>query len=102
MNKLKPKAKWKEVRHPVRGAWYFWGDVKVHAAKEDGLWHMSISLPYRYPTWDEIHAAWYGLRPDAENISGAIILPADYVNIHPNCFHVHQLEDNEIPKGVIL
>jgi len=104
MIKLKPKANWKKFNHPMGGDWYAWGDCSVHIAKEQGLWHISISVPYRYPTWDEIYTAWYDLVPDAADIQGAIILPrkSEYVNIHPNCFHVHQLEDAEVPGGVIL
>jgi hypothetical protein len=104
MISIKPKAKWKKFNHPMGGDWYVWGDVTVHVAKEGGLWHLSISVPYRYPTWDEIYTAWYDLCPDAADITGAIMLPrkTEYVNIHPNCFHVHQLEDSEIPAGIIL
>jgi len=86
------------------GDWYKWGDVTVCVAKEKGLWHISVSLPYRYPSWDEIYTAWYDLVPDAAQITGAILLPRklEYVNIHPNCFHVHQLQDAEVPAGIIL
>ncbi len=102
----KPKAKWIKFIHPLGGGdWYHWGDLSVCVAKEEGFWHISISLPYRYPTWDEILAAWYDLVPGAcEDFEGAIILPrkSEYVNIHPNCFHVHQLNDSEIPSSIIL
>lgn len=98
---LKPKAKWRKFNHPMGGDWYRWGDCTAHVAKEMGMWHMSISVPYRYPSWDEIYQAWYDLVPDAQEIAGAIILPrkAEYVNIHPNCFHVHQLSDAEISSA---
>lgn len=101
---LKSKAKWKQFNHPMGGDWYAWGAVTAHVAKEAGLWHISISVPYRYPTWDEIYTAWYDLVPNASQITGAIILPrkTEYVNIHPNCFHVHQLQDSETPAGIIL
>jgi hypothetical protein len=94
---LKAAAKWKQFNHPMGGLWYRWGDCSVHVAKEEGLWHMSISLPYRYPTWDEIYQAWYDLVPEAQDRQGAIILPrkAEYVNIHQNCFHVHELAAGE-------
>ncbi|MGA9668276.1 MAG: hypothetical protein WBQ94_03665 [Terracidiphilus sp.] len=104
MIKLNAKAKWVKFNHPMGGDWYRWGDVSVHVAMEDGLWHISISVPYRYPTWDEIYTAWYELVPGAENIQGAIILPrkAEYVNIHSNCFHVHQLTDAEIGSAKVI
>lgn len=99
---LKPKANWNKFTHPMGGDWYRWGDLTVHVAKEGGFWHLSISHPYRYPTWDEIYTARYDFMP--EHINAAIILPkkSEYVNVHPNCFHVHELADSEIPGGVIL
>ena len=104
---LKPKANWKKFNHPMGGDWYRWGDVSVHVGdpKEEGGWHISISHPSRYPTWDEIFQAWYDLVPGAgKDFNGAIILPrkVEYVNIHNNCFHVHQLNDAEIPSQIIL
>lgn len=27
---------------------------------------------------------------------------SEYVNIHPNCFHVHQVRDAELPEGLLL
>ena len=105
MIRLKPKTNWRKFNHPMGGDWYAWGDVSAHVAKENCLWHLSISVAYRYPTWDEIFTAWYDLVPGAgQDFNGAILLPrkSEYVNIHPNCFHVHQLKDAEMPAGVIL
>ena len=100
MIRLQPKAKWVKFNHALGGNWYRWGDLSVCVGdpKEEGAWHISISHPYRYPNWNEIYQAWYDLVPDAALITGAIILPpkSEYVNLHPNCFHVHQLKDSEI------
>lgn len=58
-------------------------------------YHMSISHNNRYPTWDEIRDAWYALVPNSNNRIGAMILPKkeDYINLHPNCFQVHELKE---------
>jgi hypothetical protein len=55
-------------------------------------WHMSISHPERYPSWDEVAKAWYELVPDADNRVGTMILPKrkDYISIHNYCFQVHE------------
>lgn len=51
-------------------------------------WHMSISHPTRYPTWDEIAHARYSLMPP-DIMVGILLPPADdYVNLHDNCFNV--------------
>lgn len=107
MIRLNSKAKWIEFQNPMApfGRWYRWGDTKVCVNHEDKLWHMSISCPHRYPSWDEIYTAWYDLVPGAGlDFNGAIFLPrrAEYVNTHPNCFHVWQLYDAEMPARIIL
>lgn len=54
-------------------------------------WHLSISCADRYPTWDEIKWARYEFIPDS--ITVGMILPPkeEYINIHPNCFHLNEL-----------
>jgi hypothetical protein len=55
-------------------------------------WHLSISHPTRYPTWDEIKAARYDLLPD-DCTMGMLLPPSgEYVNVHPNCFHLHEVD----------
>jgi len=70
-----------------------WGEnLQVFVARENGEWNLSISHPNRYPTWDEIHDARYQLLPN--EITVAMILPPkkEYVNIHSNCFHLHEIK----------
>lgn len=102
MISLKPKANWKEFRKDQIGRWYQWGDLRVCVGdpQREGCHHISISHPYRYPTWDEIYTARYDFCP--HDIDMAIILPkkTEYVNIHPNCFHVHELKPSELPTGL--
>lgn len=72
-------------------------------AVEMGLLHLSLSHPRRYPTWDEIKAVRYTLLPDEKTF--AILFPpmAQYVNLHPNCFHLHEVpEMHERMGGRIL
>lgn len=58
-------------------------------------WHLSISHPSRYPTWDEIKVARYALTPP--EITMAMILPPpdEYVNVEAqdNVFHLHEIDD---------
>jgi hypothetical protein len=57
-------------------------------------WHLSISHPRRYPTWDEIKTARYRLTP--ENVTMAMLLPpvGEYVNVREqdNVFHLWEIE----------
>lgn len=68
---------------------------KILVSREMGKWHLSISRPERYPDWDDIRDARYALLPD--NITMAMLLPptSQYVNVHKNCFHLHEIENEE-------
>ena len=68
------------------------GECTVIVSKDAGLWHMSIAHPNRYPTWDEIKDARYEFLPD--NINAAMLFPPkkEYVNLHPNCFHLWEIK----------
>lgn len=70
--------------------------VGVEPVKERGIvrmrWHLSIAHPKRYPTWDEIKAARYELIPHDLTIAMILPPPSEYVNIHNNCFHLHEIE----------
>lgn len=84
----------KEIPCPIPGAKaYGLGECTIFVARELGLFHLSISHPIRYPTWDEIHDARYQLLPDS--ICVAMLLPPkeEYVNLHSNCFHLWEIED---------
>jgi hypothetical protein len=74
---------------------YSKGDCNIWVSREvhGGClrWHMSISCKNRYPTWEEQRDARYDLLPD--NLTMAMLLPPkrEYVNVHPNCFHWHEI-----------
>lgn len=55
--------------------------------------HLSISCIDRYPTWEEIKDARYSLC--GLGLYMAMVLPpqTEYVNIHPNTFHLFEIPD---------
>ena len=55
-------------------------------------WHLSISHPRRYPTWDEIKAARYQLTPHQVTMAFILPPPEEYVNVDPTCFHLWEIE----------
>lgn len=82
---------------------YRMGHCSIIVGTIPGLgWHLSITHPTRYPSWDEIADARYTLLPD--DVTMAMILPpkAQYVNLHPNSFHLHQIERVKRPTRRIL
>jgi hypothetical protein len=105
--------RWREIAVPNRdqlramGArmihGYRNGDLAVIVADEPTGWHLSISHPDRYPTWDEIADARYDLLND--HLTMALLLPPrrQYVNLQPNTFHLHEIEsddDTATPPGM--
>jgi hypothetical protein len=69
------------------------GPLFVMVGLEEDRWHLSISHKDRYPVWDEITEARYSLLPN--NITFAQLLPPkqEYVNLHPNTFHLWEIRD---------
>lgn len=91
----------REVRHPAVPQYckaFFYGPCRVFVGREPlgpggGLrWHLSISHPTRYPTWDEIKGARYKLMPKEITVAMMLPPPEQYVNVHENCFHLHEVE----------
>jgi hypothetical protein len=82
---------------------FYLGECSVFVCREpagaDGglLWHLSIAHRDRYPTWDEIHDARYRLVPDAVTMAMLLPPPDEYVNVHPNCFHIWESHDLRRP-----
>lgn len=96
-----PRAQWKyrgDAPMSQHCSWYSWGDCNVFVGQEPVSgdpwplsWHLSISTPYRNPSWEEIKQARYDLVP--HDVTMAMILPPveQYVNIHNYCFHLYQI-----------
>ena len=110
MNPLKLPPNWREMPAPAPLAQlgapcaaYYRDDgaLTVLATEEphNGTkWlHISISCPRRPPTWDEIK---FCKRTFMGDVVAVMILPqeADYVNIHPYCFHLyHRIDGDTVP-----
>lgn len=63
---------------------------------DDGFrWHLSISHPQRYPTWDEMKETRYKLLPDDCYMVQVLPPKREYVNFHERCFHLHELRDGD-------
>lgn len=93
---IQSKVNWKEIASPMHYCRaYRWGYVQVFVGQEPGIgWHLSISTPYRNPTWEEIRQARYDFCP--HDVTMAMVLPpvAEYLNVHEFCFHLHQIPND--------
>lgn len=56
-------------------------------------WHLSISHPSRYPTWDELGRARDALLPP--ELAFCVPHPprSQWLSLHPNCFHLWEVQD---------
>ena len=75
------------------------GDVAFAIASDQGGWeHVSVSLPNRCPTWDEM-AAVAALFWDPDDTVIQFRPPAaDYVNCHPHCLHWWRPTHADLPR----
>lgn len=74
---------------------YDMGDLTVLVGRESGnkWWHLSISHPNRYPTWDEIKHVRDELLPKDRTFVMFLPREGEYVNLHPNTFHLHEYRE---------
>jgi hypothetical protein len=73
---------------------YRLGACMIIVSEQAPGWHMSISRRDRLPSWEEVRDARYALIPD--EVLMAMLLPpkADYVNVHPFCFQLYQVDSS--------
>lgn len=96
---------WREIeapRLPHNGPTraYQKGPCRVLVSQEDHKngkprWHLSISCADRYPGWNEIKDARYSLLPLGLTFAQILPPPQEFVNIHPNCFHLWEIDHAE-------
>ena len=67
--------------------------LSVLITVDAGLTHMSVSHQSRYPTWDELNHLRFKLLPDEKTFSILFPPAAQYVNLHPYCFHLHEVPE---------
>ena len=81
------------------GCWQANAALLVLITEDAGLLHLSVSHPARYPTWDEIKYLRYALLPNDRTF--AILFPPkdQYVNLEPNCFHLHEVPEMHETTG---
>lgn len=96
-----------ELKLPIHG--YEKGGNRVLVAQEPRvaggprLWHLSISREERYPGWDEIKSAREAFLP--LGLTFVMYFPRldEYVNVHPNCFHLWESTDpNDAPAPKLV
>lgn len=72
--------------------------LRVIAASGLGWDHVSVSLPDRCPTWDEMELVKRLFFRDDETAMQLHVPPADHVNVHPYCLHLWRPLGAQIPR----
>jgi len=72
---------------------YAMGECRIITGRGAAGWHLSISHPTRYPTWDEVAEARYNLLPLNATIAMLLPPPSEYVNIHDTTFHLWEVPE---------
>lgn len=64
--------------------------LSVIVSLDGGDLHASIAHPDRYPTWAEIVRVRNWIFPAEMEVVMVLARRSEYVNLHPNCFHLWQ------------
>jgi hypothetical protein len=84
----------------VENAWVIaaqMGDIMVIASNGKGWDHVSVSLPYRCPLYDEMKAIKGIFFRDDEWAMELHAPPSKHISCHPYCLHLWRPQDAAIP-----
>lgn len=69
------------------------GTLSVMAGTEPDGFHLSISHPRRYPSWDELCEARDAFTPPEMTFVQKLPPRDRWVNLHENCFHLWESKE---------
>lgn len=69
------------------------GEYSIIVSIDAGYWHMSVSHPTRYPYWNDLVNFRYKYLPNEIMVAQLFPPKEEYVNVHPNCFHLWQIKE---------
>lgn len=71
---------------------------RVIASSGEGWEHVSVSLPHRCPTWEEMEEIRRMFFLDHETVMQLHVPVTDHINCHPYCLHLWRPLLQAIPK----
>lgn len=72
--------------------------LKVIASSGGGWDHVSVSLPDRCPTWEEMEAVKRLFFREDETAMQLHVPATDHISFHPYCLHLWRPHDAAIPR----
>ena len=82
---------------PEDGGCFRLGKLTIIASWGMGWDHVSVSLPDRCPTWDEMERVKRAFFQPWEVAMQLHVASADHINCHPYCLHLWRPHGAEIP-----
>jgi hypothetical protein len=79
-------------------------DLRVIASDGEGWDHVSVSLPNRCPTWEEMCRIKDLFFDEDETVVQFHPKKSEYVNCHPYCLHLWRSQDQEavLPPSILV
>jgi hypothetical protein len=80
-----------KIKSSIMGAFavpYKNTELKLLASIEKGWDHISVSLPNRCPTWEEMDYIKHMFFKENEVAFQYHVTKENHINIHPNCLHL--------------
>lgn len=80
------------------------GNIMVIASFGEGWEHVSVSLSYRCPTWDEMCMIKDFFWGEEDTVVQYHPAKSEYINCHPYCLHLWRPINEETPhppKGLV-
>lgn len=72
--------------------------LRVIASTSGGWDHVSVSLPARTPTWEEMEFIKRLFFRENETAMQLHVPPAEHINHHPHCLHLWRPQTLAIPR----
>jgi hypothetical protein len=79
------------------GGYFEIGRLRIVASWQLGWDHVSVSLPDRCPTWDEMERVKRAFFQPWEVVMQLHVATADHINCHPYCLHLWRPHAAAIP-----
>lgn len=71
--------------------------LRCIASSGVGWDHVSVSLPHRCPTWEEMERVKRMFFKETETAMQLHVPPSDHISVHPYCLHIWRPTETEIP-----
>lgn len=73
-------------------------EIRIIFSWDEGWDHVSVSLPDRCPTWEEMEWVKRAFFRDTETAMQLHVPISDHISFHPYCLHLWRPQRKKIPR----